>query len=124
MAKRVRVGLAGSGFVADSSHMPSYREIESAEIVAVSGRNQNRTEQFARRWSIENAYYGESAVEKMCRDPGIDLIDVCLPNDLHLRAIELAAENHKDIICEKPLGRNREEAERGLFESISSFLVR
>lgn len=114
MTKRIRVGLAGSGFVADSSHMPSYREIESVEIIAVSGRNQNRTEHFAKRWNIKNAYYGESAIEKICRDPRIDLIDVCLPNDLHLEAIELAAENHKHIICEKPLGRNREEAKRAL----------
>ena len=114
MAKRVGIGLAGAGFVADSSHMPSYREIEGANIIAVSARNEGRTARFAKRWSIKNTYYGESALEKLCRDPKIDVIDVCLPNHLHLKAIELAAENHKHIICEKPLGRNRDEAKRAL----------
>ncbi len=39
---------------------------------------------------------------------------VALPNDLHLPAITAAAENGKDIICEKPLGRNLVEADEAL----------
>jgi predicted dehydrogenase len=52
--------------------------------------------------------------EQLCKDPSVDAVIVALPNDLHLPAITLAAENHKDLICEKPLARNMKEAEQAL----------
>jgi predicted dehydrogenase len=56
----------------------------------------------------------EIPVERLCKDPGIDAVIVALPNDLHLPAITAAAENGKDVICEKPLGRNLAEADQAL----------
>jgi predicted dehydrogenase len=114
MVSKARVGVLGTGFVQEAYHMPSFREIDVAEVVAVFGRNEATTSNFAKRWGISNSYYGEEGLKAICKDPQIDIIDVGLPNFLHPEAITFAAENHKAIICEKPLGRNGKEAKQML----------
>jgi len=112
LSQRVNVGIVGTGFVQDTYHMPAYSELKLANVVAVAGRQKAR--EFAKRWSISKVYDGEDAIEKMSRDPDVDVIDIGIPNNLHLQAITAAAENHKHIICEKPLARNASEAKKAL----------
>ena len=112
MSQKVNVGIVGTGFVQNGFHMPSYSEIKLANVVAVAGRKD--TVEFAKRWSINKVYQGDDAIEKMCRDPDVDVIDIGLPNNLHLQTIITAAENHKHVICEKPLARNGAEAKKAL----------
>jgi predicted dehydrogenase len=103
----VNIGVLGSGFVADF-HMQSFREISDAKIVAVGSRS--RSAEFATRWGIQKAYNGSDFIEKVCSDPAVEVVDVALPNFLHLPAVKACAENNKAVIVEKPLGRNSEEA--------------
>jgi len=108
----VNVGVVGTGFVQNTFHMPSYAELKLANVVAVAGI-ENTTE-FAKRWGISKVYHGDDAIEKMCRDPDVDVIDIGIPNNLHLQTIVTAVENHKHVICEKPLARNGAEAKKAL----------
>jgi len=112
MSQKVNVGIVGTGFVQNSFHMPSYSELKLANVVAVAGIE--NTVEFAKRWSINKVYHGDDAIEKLCRDPNVDVVDIGIPNNLHLQTIITAAENHKHIICEKPLARNAAEAKRAL----------
>jgi predicted dehydrogenase len=112
MAQRVNVGIVGTGFVQDTYHMPAYAEIQLANVVAVAGRK-NAVE-FAKRWNIRTIYRGDDAIEKLCKDPDVDVVDVGVPNNLHLQTVITAAENHKSVICEKPLARNESEARKAL----------
>jgi len=112
MAQKVNVGIVGTGFVQNTCHMPSYSELELANVVAVAGRG--NTAEFAKRWGIEKVYEGSDALDKICRDPNVDVIDIGTPNNLHLQTIVTAAENHKHVICEKPLARNAGEAKKAL----------
>lgn len=112
---RLRVGVIGTGFVTDQLHMPAFKAIQDvAEVVAVAGLDESRTNAFAKKWGIGRAYHGERAVEAISRDGSIDAIDIALPNDRHHGAIVAAAENHKQVICEKPLGRDFKEASASL----------
>ena len=45
-------------------------------------------------------------------DPGIDIVDICTPNDLHAEIAIAAARAGKAILCEKPLAHDVREAER------------
>jgi len=112
LMQKVNVGVVGTGFVQNTYHLPSYSELKLANVVAVAGIE--NTAEFAKRWSISKVYHGDDAIEKMCRDPNVDVIDIGIPNNLHLQTIITAAENHKHVICEKPLARNGAEAKKAL----------
>ena len=45
------------------------------------------------------------------QDPGIDLVDICLPPHLHLPASRDALDAGKHVICEKPLARSLREVD-------------
>lgn len=112
MSQKVNVGIVGTGFVQDSCHMPAYSELKLANVVAVAGRQ--KAAEFAKRWNIGKVYDGDDAIERISRDPDVDVVDIGIPNNLHLQAIITAAENHKHVICEKPLARNAPEAKKAL----------
>jgi len=112
--RRTNIGLIGCGFVHNVYHMPSFRSIPEARVVAACAGTKQKVDSFADRWEIGRRYYGEGGIEQLCADPEVDIVDVGLPNFLHLSATRSAAENHKSVICEKPLARNVKEAEEML----------
>ena len=112
LSQKVNIGIVGTGFVQNTFHMPSYSEIKLANVVAVAGIED--TVEFAKRWNISKVYHGDDAIEKLCRDPDVDVVDIGIPNNFHLQTIITAAENNKHIICEKPLARNGTEAKKAL----------
>src|SRR5215210_7160618 len=75
MAK-IRVGLAGCGFVSEL-HMHAYRRVYGVdvEVRAVAARGDHVVE-FARRHQIPTAYrsFGD-----LIADADIDVIDICTP---------------------------------------------
>ena len=114
LSHNVNVGIVGTGLIQDSLHMPAYAEIERARVVAVAGTTHEKASAFAKKWNIGKAYYGAEGIAKLCGDPEVDVVDIGIPNNLHLQTIVTASENKKHIICEKPLGRNAAEAKAAL----------
>ena len=112
--KRINIGLIGCGFIHNVYHMPAFRNIPEANIVAACAGTKQKVDSFADRWEIAKRYHGEGGIERICSDPDVEVVDIGLPNFLHLSAARLAAENHKNVICEKPLARNVKEAKEML----------
>lgn len=102
MAKRVRIGMIGAGFSAHF-HLASYCKVygEDFEIAGIYGRNAARTAELARTFNIPVQY---ESIDALMADPAIDVVDLCVPNHLHMPLVLKAAEHGKHIICEKPLG--------------------
>jgi predicted dehydrogenase len=108
--KKVNVGVLGYGFVQSLFHVPCYREISEANVVAVGGRRKEGVQEFAKSYGIKKVYFGDDFIERLCADPEVEVVDIGLPNFLHEKAAVAAAENGKHVICEKPLARNLDEA--------------
>jgi predicted dehydrogenase len=102
----VRLGLLGSGFVADF-YMDGLKNVPGAEVVANYSRTPERTNEFADRHSIPRRY---TDMAELCADDGVDMVVIGLPNHLHVEATRLAAQAGKAIVCTKPLARNAQEA--------------
>jgi predicted dehydrogenase len=102
MSDLVRIGLIGAGFSAHF-HLASYAKVygESFEVAAIAGRNPAKVAALATQYNIARRY---DNVEAMMRDPLIDVVDLCVPNQLHVPLILEAASRGKHVICEKPLG--------------------
>jgi predicted dehydrogenase len=111
---KLKVGVLGTGFINEAYHLPAFSAIPDIEVSAVYGRTEEKTVEFVKKWGIPNRYFGPSGLEQICSDPELDIIDVGLPNYLHLDAVRIATDHHKAVICEKPLGRNSCEAKKML----------
>lgn len=109
MEKTVKVGLIGSGFVADI-HAHSFKHyVPNAEVVAVASPTPGKAAKFAQERGIPNAFENYRDLLAM---PEIDMVTLGLPNDLHCQVTLEAANAGKHIVCEKPLCRTLEEADR------------
>ncbi len=105
---KIKVGLIGTGFVADL-HAAAFRMVPDAEVVAVASPTPGKAKHFAQERGIPRAFedYHELLAQK-----DIALVNLCLPNDLHAEATLSAARAGKHVVCEKPLCRTLEEADR------------
>ncbi len=106
MSKTVKVGIVGSGFVADI-HAVSYQgAVRDVEVVAVA--SPHNAEKFAREHGIPQAF---SDYRELLKLADLDAVDLCVPNDLHSQMTVDAARAGKHVICEKPLCVTLEEAD-------------
>ena len=98
MAK-IRIGLAGCGFVAEL-HMYAYRRVYGVdvEVRAVAARGDHVLD-FAHRHQIRVVY--RTFRDLIC-DSTIDVVDICTPPNLHRTMILDAMQAGKHVICEKP----------------------
>src|SRR6185295_16067083 len=105
---KTKVALLGAGFIADI-HIESYhRFVPDAEVVAIYTRDPKRAVAFAKKHRIKRAF---SDLNKAIKESGCDVVDVCLPNFLHHRAVMTAAKAGKHVIIEKPLCLTLEDAD-------------
>jgi len=107
MAK-IRVGLIGSGFVAEL-HMYAYKRVYGVdvEVAAVVSRG-DHVEPFARKHGIAQTHRDYRA---LLADSKIDVVDICTPPALHTEMIVAAVKAGKHVICEKPFAGYFGEAE-------------
>ena len=122
MGKTVKVGVLGYGFVQETFHLPCYSEIPNAEVVAIGGRSKEKATRVAEKFRVKKTYYGEDFLQRLCSDQEVEAVDIGLPNFLHKEASEIAAENGKHVICEKPLARSVDEA-RSILKTVEKYGV-
>lgn len=103
----VQIGIVGAGFMAET-HADRYDAIPDAEVAAVA--SPNTAEEFVAGQGLDATAYADA--EEMYEDAGVDAVDVCTPTHTHESLVVGAAEHGLDVICEKPLARYMDEAER------------
>lgn len=106
MAKKLKVGVIGSGF-AGQAHMDGYSKAEDADLIAVCDVGEERAKEAAEKYGIPNVF---TDYEEMLKLDGLEAISVCLPNFLHMPATVAGLEAGKHVLCEKPLAANAEQA--------------
>jgi predicted dehydrogenase len=112
--KKIRVGLAGCGFVSEL-HMYAYRRVYGVdvEVRCVAARGEHVVA-FAKKHGIPNSY---RSFAELVADRELDVIDICTPPNLHAEMIVQAMQAGKHVICEKPFagyfGRDGDQAPIG-----------
>ncbi len=100
----LRIGFVGAGNMA-ATHAAGW-QAAGDRVTFVLGTGSRRADQFA-------ADFGAAVAEDFATLlDQVDVVDICSPTDTHLAYIEQAAAVGVPIVCEKPLGRNGDEAIR------------
>jgi predicted dehydrogenase len=104
----VKIGIIGSGFVADIHAHAIKHHVHNAELQAVASPTPGKATSFALERGIPYAFEDYRDILSM---PEIDMITLALPNDLHCQVTLDAAASGKHVVCEKPICRTLEEAD-------------
>jgi len=103
--KRLRVGIAGLGFIGPA-HLEALRRLD-VHVLGVASSTQKKAAQRAAELGVEKAY---SSFEAMVADPAIDIVHIATPNHLHYPQAKAALLAGKHVVCEKPLALSTRES--------------
>ncbi|QCR38320.1 Gfo/Idh/MocA family protein [Nissabacter sp. SGAir0207] len=102
----LRWGIIGPGWIANH-FAQALRHHTDQQLVAVAGRNAEKTQHFAEQWAIPHAY---TDTDQMLARPDLDIIYVATPHNHHLPDGLKVLRAGKHLLVEKPLALNAQEA--------------
>ncbi len=113
MSKDINIGLVGTRFMG-KAHSNAYARVSrffelpaNPVLHSACGLELDQVQILAKKFGWKNA---ETEYQKLIQSEEIDLIDICTSNDFHMPIALEAAKAGKNILCEKPMARNAEEA--------------
>jgi predicted dehydrogenase len=104
---QLRWGILGCARISRRGLIPGIQDSRTGTLAAIGSRDLERARAWAEEFAIPKAYGG---YEEVLADAEIDAVYVPLPNELHKRWVEAAADAGKHILCEKPLALDAAEA--------------
>jgi len=114
-AKELRVGIIGYGFMG-RTHTNAYRKVNyffdvpyRPVLKVICGLVEAEAKAFAEQWGFASH---TTNWKKVIEDENIDIVDICVPNNLHAEMAIAAAQAGKAIICEKPLAMNARQGQQ------------
>ena len=116
----INIGIIGVGFMG-VTHYKALQKTEGARVAAISTRD---LQKLAGDWSGIKGNFGDSGGVQdlsgiaryddwrdLLQDETIDLVDVCLPTELHREVSIAALQAGKHVLVEKPLALCLEDAD-------------
>lgn len=111
--KNLNFGLIGTGYmghahaIALRSVGTVFNDIDAPTLRCLVDTDATNAAQLAKAWGFEQSSDDWRAV---CKDPDIDVVDICTPNYLHKDMALAAIQAGKHVYCEKPLALAAEDA--------------
>ncbi len=113
--KDVRVAVLGASGWMGKVHTMAYQTFPhffgdsygKAKVVALVEGNSSSAKELSERTPDAKIY---KTWQEAVNDPDVDLIDICLPDNLHYDVAKAALLAGKHVFCEKPLADTAEEA--------------
>ncbi|MCY3024468.1 MAG: Gfo/Idh/MocA family oxidoreductase, partial [Planctomycetota bacterium] len=112
--KTLNVGLIGYGFMG-RTHSNAHCKVNNffdvpyrPVLKVICGLVDAEAKAFADKWGYQSH---TTDWRKVVDDPQIDLVEICVPNNMHAEIAIAAAKAKKAVICEKPLALNAKQAE-------------
>lgn len=102
----LRWGIIGTGEVA--VQMAEALAFIGSPVTAVASRKAEKAERFGQKFGIPAVTTDYGA---LCGREDVDVVYIDLPHTLHREAALCALKHGKHVLCEKPIGVNRREAE-------------
>ncbi len=105
----INVGIVGCGFVGLGAHVPAFKAIEGARLVAIADADSGRRDKVVKKYQVPSAYKDYS---ELIRDSEVQVVVIAAPTPLHAQVAMAAIEAGKHVLCEMPLAANLEEVDQ------------
>lgn len=105
---KIRAGIIGCGGIANGKHLPAIKHVDEIEMAAFCDIVEERAVKAAKNFGIESAKVFTDYKELLKED--LDAVYVCTPNRSHSRITVDALLSGKNVLCEKPMAINYQEA--------------
>ncbi|MBN1817908.1 MAG: Gfo/Idh/MocA family oxidoreductase [Sedimentisphaerales bacterium] len=115
MAKKLNIGMIGYGFMGRTHSnayckAPHFFDLPYEPVLKVAcGLEEDKAKAFAERWGYQSY---TTDWKNVIEDDKIDVVDICVPNNMHAEIALAAAKAGKAICCEKPLALNTAQAKK------------
>jgi len=106
MPRKVRVGVIGSGGIAQAAHIPNYQKLPAVEVVAVCDVKPDVAKAAAEKFKVPHVF---TDWRELLNLHDIDAVSVCTPNAFHLEPTLASLAAGKHVMVEKPIGLNAKE---------------
>jgi len=102
----INLGIAGMGYIGQV-HLDASRKVPGVQVLAVATLEPEK---------IRDTFSGQiySTYAELLRDDRLDAVVIGLPTDLHEKAVVMAAECGRHILCEKSMALDAASARRML----------
>jgi predicted dehydrogenase len=106
MPDNLRIGIVGLGFGA-SAHLPAFHSLPGVDVIAVAGSGTCEKIGTYEKGGIKHLLRPWEAI---VQDSGIDAVSVAVPPFAQNDIVRCALSSGKHVLCEKPFGRDVNEA--------------
>lgn len=107
LPKKIKWGIIGLGSIANK-FATDLLTINDAELYAVASRNQEKANEFAKKYGAIKAY---NSYEALANDTNIDAVYIATPHALHKENALMCLENGIAVLGEKPFAMNAAEVD-------------
>ncbi len=97
-------------------HSEVYGALDGVNLVHLCDKERAAAEKIA----VGHGAAVSTTLDELLADSSVDIVDICLPTDLHADATVKALEAGKHVICEKPMAIDIESADRMIAASKAS----
>ncbi|MFA7421140.1 MAG: Gfo/Idh/MocA family oxidoreductase [Melioribacteraceae bacterium] len=105
--EKTKIAVIGLGGIAQLAHLPILTKLPNVQLVAVSDTNKTRLKAIGEKYTIKNLYQDYN---EMLAKEEIEGVVIATPTDTHAEIAVNCLKAKKDVLIEKPIARNLEEA--------------
>lgn len=103
--KKLGVMIVGTGWVS-GEHIRAFEMSGKAEVRAIVSRKYEKGRAKADEYELGERCKIYTDYDEALKDPNVDIVVICTPNDMHCEQTVKAAEAGKHILIEKPVALN------------------
>lgn len=115
MEKVIKWGIIGLGKIADK-FASDLQFSENAILHAVASRSLDKAKQFTEKHNAQKYY---DSYQKLAQDSEVDIIYIATPHSFHFENTMMCLKNNKNVLCEKPIGMNKQQTQK-MFDEAKS----
>ena len=105
----IKWGFIGCGEATEKKSGPAFAAVKGSEVIAVMGRDKEKTRNYAKRHNIPHSYTDAQA---LIDDPEVNAVYIATPPSSHATYAIMAMKAGKPVYVEKPLAASYEDCAR------------